>query len=103
MNEFFSLRRLTIDFLGYLVFVFSSFVVFGTDLDYRFLLVPVTFFAFFITLANRFKEAFSLGFDSAEIMYSEGIELIRDNLKEVVELSEEQSVEEKSEENNESE
>ena len=58
-------KRLIVDFFGYLVFLGSSYILFATNMAFRFFLIPVTFFAFFKTLKNRHEEAFSDGFAAA--------------------------------------
>lgn len=59
-------RHYVVDFFGYLVFLLSSYVVFGTDLPFRFILIPVTLVAFYATLSNRYQDAFRKGAESAE-------------------------------------
>lgn len=71
-------RRFLIDSFGYLVFLLSTYIIFGTDLNLRFFLFPVTAIAFFVTLANRYKAAFEEGFESAELVLSDVVEFIKD-------------------------
>lgn len=65
MIDLVSIRRLAVDFFGYAVFLGSSYIMFATNMAFRFLLIPVTFLAFFQTLKNRHEAAFSEGFSTA--------------------------------------
>lgn len=71
-------NRVIVDFFGYLVFILSSYIIFGTDMSFRWFLIPVTLIAFFYTLSNRYKEAFEEGFGSAELVLSDMVELFED-------------------------
>lgn len=74
--DFFS--RFVTDFFGYLVFILSSYVIFGTDLSFRYFLIPVTFIAFFYTLSHRYSAAYEEGFESAEIFVSDMVQFVDD-------------------------
>jgi hypothetical protein len=54
------------DFFAYLVFLGSTYVMFATNLYFRYLLIPITLFAFFHTIANNFKRGILYAENSAK-------------------------------------
>jgi hypothetical protein len=63
MTDFFG--RVFGDFFAYLVFLGSFYIVFSTNLYFRYFLIPLTLFAFFHAMSNKFKD----GFVSAKQIY----------------------------------
>lgn len=66
-----SLQRLFVDFFGYMVFILASYVMFSTDMRFRYFLIPVTVVAFFYTLNNRYVKAFEEGFAACEGIFED--------------------------------
>lgn len=63
MTDF--LSRVFGDFFAYMVFLGSFYIVFSTNFYFRYFLIPLTLFAFFHTMSNKFKD----GFVSAKQLY----------------------------------
>jgi hypothetical protein len=57
MVDYFSLKRFFYDLFAYLVFLGSSYLVFATNFSFRYVLIPVTFFAFFSSIVNAYSVA----------------------------------------------
>lgn len=85
LTEELALGRILIDFAGYSVFLFSAYIMFGTSLDFRYLLFPITFFAFFATISKRHRDAFDDGFSTAEYLLSDEYEDEDEDVAEVAE------------------
>jgi hypothetical protein len=64
-------KNLITDFFGYLVFVLSCYIAFGTELSFRYFLIPLTLIAFFLTIYNRYSQAFQLGFSSCQDLFQQ--------------------------------
>jgi hypothetical protein len=43
------------DFFSYLIFLGSAYVMFATNFYLRYLLIPITIYAFFHTISNNFR------------------------------------------------
>lgn len=57
MLEYLSMKRFLYDFLAYLVFLGSAYVMFATSWAFRFVLIPVTLFAFFNFIVRAYQDA----------------------------------------------
>jgi hypothetical protein len=58
--------RLIADFLSYLIFLGSAYVMFATNFYFRYLLIPVTLFAFFHTIFVNFNRGIFFAENSAK-------------------------------------
>jgi hypothetical protein len=47
------------DLFSYLVFLGSFYIVFSTNFYFRYFLIPLTFYAFFHMVSNRFMDGFN--------------------------------------------
>lgn len=73
-----SVRRVSVDFFSYFVFLLSCYIAFGTSLGFRYFLIPATFVAFFLTLKNRYESAFTDGFSAAQEFFNISDEIEED-------------------------
>jgi len=60
-----SIRFFT-DFFSYLIFLGSTYIMFATNFYLRYLLIPITMYAFFHTVANNFKRGILYAENSAK-------------------------------------